>query len=636
MTLFDIKKNLRALFSNKKFDTEILAKTLLIAKKVYYNSGDNLPPKVIDWFETNITDDVFDFLEEKLREAEPNSSYFDNNIGAPVSNASARKTKLPVPMPSLDKIKPDSKHLLSFIKKGPFVISAKLDGVSLLICTKGKLYTRGNGTVGQDISHLWDILGLPRNIKGDYTIRAEMIISKENFEANKSLFSPKGGEAKNARNTMSGLVNSGKVSRLFKYVDVLGYSVLGKKPSEAFPLMEKLGFKTAYWKVMKSLNLDLLNKYLVKVKEGDYDADGLVVSKDVIELPKETNPVNTLAFKNNATNDTKEFKVKKVVWEPSKHGLLKPVLSLVPQSLDGVTISKCTAFNGKFVKENNLGPGARVKLVRSGGVIPHVLEVTKQASEPQMPEEYVWSGADIKLPDVESNDMVSIKKISHFFKYLGAEGISRKFFEKMYANGYDDLKSILTVSKKRLLDMPGVQEKSASSIYREIQKTKEATLADYMVASGCFPSIIAESRITSVLNKYPNILEYSSKEMTIHVSSIPGFSAKTTRAFVVGAEKFKKWFSSLKRILTIKEPEKTKLKSTKLKYIVVVPTGFRFDADTKKKIEENGGKVQVSITKDTTHVVTKDKSKSSTKIEKAKKNGIEVISLEELLKLIPR
>lgn len=610
-------------------DPAMLVKVLKLAKHVYYNDGEDLPPRVVEWFRKNVTDKVFDRLEDNLRAIKPRSSYFKfKNTGAPVSNASARKVKLPLPMPSLDKGRPDTKSLAPFIKKGPFVISAKIDGVSLLIQTKGKkLFTRGDGSVGQDISHMWDALHLPKNPKGDYTLRAEMVIPNSLFEKN---FSGK----KNARNAMSGLVNSGALAKELKHVHVLGYAVMGKKPSDAFPLIEKLGFKTPFWKAVKTLDVDTLNKYLVRVRKEDYAADGVVVAKDVVEMPKESNPVNTIAFKNNDLADTKEFLVREVSWAPSKHGLLKPVLLLKPQDLDGVTINKCTAFNGKFVYDNDLGPGAKVKLVRSGGVIPHVLEVTKKAPEPQMPDEYEWSGADIKLADADSNDTVAVKKIAYFFKHLGAEGVSGKLFLKLYNNGYDTLRDILSITKKQLLALPGIQDKSASTIYEQIQKTRVATLADYMAASGCFPSTIASTRINYILDKFPDILSYKPSEMRTKVASLPKFSTITTKGFVEGAIKFKDWLKELRGLLQVKTKVQVKVKGAKLKNVFVVPTGFRFDAATVKYIEENGGTVQPSINKDTTHVVPKDMGSSSGKIQKAKSMGLKILSLDAFKKLI--
>lgn len=644
MTFKEAKQTVKDALQGKDFDESYLVKVLNIAKKVYYNSGDKLPESVVTWFEDKVTDAVFDKLEDILRETNPKSSYFKNNVGAKVSetsksksNASMRKTKLPVPMMSLDKIKPDSKELLPFIKQGPFVISAKVDGVSLLILTKTKkLFTRGNGTVGQDISYLWNSLSLPANPKGDYIIRGEMVIPKEVFEAHKKEFGKKGNDAKNARNSMSGLVNSGEASSLFKHVKVLTYTVVGKKPSEAFPLMEKLGFETPFWLKVPSLTINKLDEYLRRVKSLSYEADGLVVAKDVVESPKESNPEHTVAYKNNAIADKKVFKVKEVIWQPSMHGKLKPVLSLVPQTLDGVTISKCTAFNGEFIEKNKLGPGAEIKLVRSGGVIPHVLEVVKPASKAQMPEDYVWRGVDIYVPDKESNSEVAIKKIAYFFKYLGAEGVSQKTFELLYNEGYDSLKAILSISKNQLLALPGVQNKSATLIYNQIQKTKSATLADYMTASGCFPSTIASVRISSVLNKFPNILELPKANIFERVSTLSGFSSITARDFASGAEKFKAWRKSLGSLITIEQPAKKQIRSDKFKGMIVCPTGFRFDKETKDYIEENGGKVQTSMTKETTIVVTKDASSSSTKVQKAKEKGIKVIPLVTFNKLIEK
>ena len=97
-------------------------------------------------------------------------------------------------MASMDKIKPDTNSLQNWtIKyKGPYVLSCKLDGVSGLYSTenthntnntantnKAKLYTRGDGKVGQDISHLIPYLRLPKN--KDLVIRGEFIIPKTLF-----------------------------------------------------------------------------------------------------------------------------------------------------------------------------------------------------------------------------------------------------------------------------------------------------------------------------------------------------------------------------------------------------------------------------------------------------------------------
>ena len=87
-------------------------------------------------------------------------------------------------MPSMDKIKPDTNALSKWKAKyaGPYILSAKLDGISGLYSTENneqKLYTRGNGKVGQDISHLIPYLKLPTT--PDITIRGEIIMKKVYF-----------------------------------------------------------------------------------------------------------------------------------------------------------------------------------------------------------------------------------------------------------------------------------------------------------------------------------------------------------------------------------------------------------------------------------------------------------------------
>ena len=136
------------------------------ARKMYYNN------KPI------MTDNEFDIVYEYATEKYPDNTVL-SDVGAPIETKN--KVTLPYFMGSMDKIKPTTDSLDKWKTKysGNYVISAKLDGVSGLYSTEGgkqKLYTRGNGTVGQDVSHLIPYLTLP--IKENITIRGEFIISK--------------------------------------------------------------------------------------------------------------------------------------------------------------------------------------------------------------------------------------------------------------------------------------------------------------------------------------------------------------------------------------------------------------------------------------------------------------------------
>ena len=91
-------------------------------------------------------------------------------------------------MGSLDKIKMDSKALGKWNTqfKGPYIISDKIDGVAALYYydsknITSKLYTRGNGQVGQDISFLLQSINIKHNFKKDIYVKGELIISKKDF-----------------------------------------------------------------------------------------------------------------------------------------------------------------------------------------------------------------------------------------------------------------------------------------------------------------------------------------------------------------------------------------------------------------------------------------------------------------------
>jgi NAD-dependent DNA ligase len=132
---------------------------------------------------TMLNDSEYDLLRDYAKHKYGNNSYF-NCIGSSIQ--CNEKAKLPIFMGSMDKIKPDTNDLSNWLKKykGKYIISAKLDGVSgLYVKEKSveKLYTRGDGMVGKDISHLIPFLKLP-NLEEDVMIRGEFIMNKNIFE----------------------------------------------------------------------------------------------------------------------------------------------------------------------------------------------------------------------------------------------------------------------------------------------------------------------------------------------------------------------------------------------------------------------------------------------------------------------
>lgn len=110
-----------------------------------------------------MSDNQYDIIKEYCENKFPDHPVF-TEIGAEVER---NKAHLPYEMASMDKIKPNTNALQNWCNKykGPYILSCKLDGVSGLYSTEGdkpKLYTRGNGKIGQDVSHLIPFLRLPK------------------------------------------------------------------------------------------------------------------------------------------------------------------------------------------------------------------------------------------------------------------------------------------------------------------------------------------------------------------------------------------------------------------------------------------------------------------------------------------
>ena len=250
----------------------------------------------------------------------PDSSAL-KKIGAPIKG---KKVKLPYWLGSMNKIKADDEKVLTCwlaSNKGPYLVSDKLDGVSCLavIGKDTKMYTRGDGETGQDISHLVKLIGnkIP-SLEGTLAVRGELIMTKKNFEK----FS---GEMANARNMVSGIVNSKpeSVNKTYaKNVDFIVYEIIGSSytPSKQLEKLAQWGFDVVKHKVYQSIDMDKLSDILKKNKsESIYEIDGIIVTNDQ-QYTRNTsgNPSYSFAFKGqSATVDTK---VIDVVWKPSKDG----------------------------------------------------------------------------------------------------------------------------------------------------------------------------------------------------------------------------------------------------------------------------------------------------------------------------
>ena len=587
-------------------------------------------------YEPIMTDNEFDILEEYIKEKYPlNQTVLQ--IGAPVEK---NKVTLPYQMASMDKIKPDTDALSSWMKKynGPYVLSCKLDGVSGLYTTEGKvpkLYTRGDGKIGQDISHLIPYLHLPK--KKDIVIRGEFIIPKSIFETKyKTKFA-------NPRNMVAGIINHKTVNETINDIHFVSYEVIKPvlKPSEQMHFLQfDLKTKFVLNRIESNISNELLSQLLIDNRRiYEYEIDGMIVTNDMTYERKTGNPEHAFAFKMVLSEQLAEATVVDVIWTPSKDGYLKPRVQILPIHLGGVKIEYATGFNAAFIRDNNIGVGTIIKLVRSGDVIPHILNVTVPASIPKMPDvPFKWNDTqvDILLKDIDSDETVKEKVITGFFKGIGVEGLGSGNVIRIMQSGFDTIPKIIKMSVDDFLTVDGFKDKTSYKLHNGInEQLASSSLITLMSASNLFGRGFNEKKLELIIESYPNVL--LSKESNLQkinkIASIKGMGEKTAEAFVDRISDFIKFMyeaglsNKLLQGSTTAEQKHIVNESHPLFGKTIVMTGFR-DANIQEVLKNVGAKLGASVSKNTFLVLVKDLSEDTGKAGDARKNGVPLMTPE--------
>ena len=585
-----------------------------------------------------MTDNQYDILEDYISDKYPKNEVI-HKIGAPVER---NKVTLPYQMGSMDKIKPDTGALANWMAKyrGPYVLSCKLDGVSGLYTTEGsapKLYTRGDGKVGQDVSHLIPHLRLPKT-KG-IVIRGEFIIPKAVFDSKyKTKFA-------NPRNMVAGIINHKSINEAIKDLQFVAYEVIVpvKKPSEQMEFLTTLEVEVVLWKTESAITNELLSETLVDWRKNYiYEIDGVIVTNDAKYARKDGNPDHAFAFKMVLSDQVAEAKVVDVIWSPSKDGYLKPRVQIEPINLGGVRIEFATGFNGSFINDNKVGVGAVIELIRSGDVIPHIRKVTVPAEEAKMPSvPFKWNDThvDVMLEDLDSNETVKEKNITGFFRGIGVEGLSSGNVARIIQAGYDTVPEIIKMDVNDLLQVEGFKDKTANKLYNGIkEKIDAASLITLMSASNVFGRGFSGKKTELIIEAYPDVLtsKESNAQKVAKISAIKGMAEKTSESFVERIPDFINFIkeAGLSKKLAQEVTEKKQVdESHPLFGKTIVMTGFR-DTQIQEDIKNVGAKLGSSVSKNTFIVLVKDNLavEDTGKAADARKLGVTLMTPEEFVK----
>lgn len=627
-----------------------LEETIVYAADKYYNT------------DTPVLLDVqYDALIDFLRLKSPKSKVL-KNIGASVKGKN--KVKLDYWLGSMDKMKPNNVNdLASWIKtyKGPYHLSDKLDGISALLVYNDNeisMYTRGTANEGLDITPLVKYMNLPKyeiieeyckknKIKGDKNLiafRGELVIKDKVFNKNWA------GKLKNARNSVSGLVNSKKINpELANDTDLVLYEVIDPffPIDKQMDIIKDLKFNQVEYKFVKELSFDSLSKYLKERREdGDYNIDGIIVTTSGnYKRNIKGNPEYAFAFKDVLEDQIGRTFVKDIEWNVSKDGYINPTLILNPITIGGVEIKRATGFNAKFIVDNVLGEGAEIEIIRSGDVIPYVKKVLKPATsgKPDLPKsDWKWNETkvDIILTNLKDDPNVLIKNIYFFFSTLDTKGLGEKNVAKLIDSGLNSIQKILNAEKKDFLNVEGFGEKTAKNIKESIIKSlTNISLSKLMAASNKLGHGLGEERMKQVLMKYPNILneykKWTKQEFINKIKEINGWEEKTSTLFVSNFEDFIKFYDSIKKFVKI-EDKKIEKKEGEFSGKTIVFSGFR-DNDLQSKLEIQGAKIGSGISKNTDYLIVKDQEtldNPTGKVQKAFELKIKILTKNDLAKLL--
>ena len=595
-----------------------------------------------------ISDDSYDKIKEYIDE---NELFDTSKVGAPIKKTDA--VKLPYWMGSMNKLKPENEKELSKWNDrygGQKIISDKLDGVSGMYMLKEngdeKLYTRGDGSKGRDISHLITRINGLKDLKkkdggNTLVVRGEMVISRNNFL---QLIDTKQLPVdSNPRNTVAGLVNAKtKNVDLLKYIDFITYELIipdNMLPSEQISYLQENKFKVVNNKEYeeKDINVSKLSEILKsRRKESDYEIDGIIVTSDRKESKNESgNPDYAFAFKL-PTNEI-EVKVKNVIWELSKDKYLKPVIVIEEVYLSGAKIRKTTGFNAKYILDNMIGKDSIVNITRSGEVIPYIKNIIKRSEKALLPEcEYVWSKNKVDIIIVNKDEvslkMIELKQLQSVVSTLNIEGLRDSTIEKLYNNDiktirqlFDD--NLVTILRDLLKDgkLPGMGYKQIVKITESINNKKDTLVCiDLMVASNMFGRGISRKTLEMILEIYPELL--IKKPSIDDLKKIKGIGEITAKQINNSIDKFNEYVLNNDLLKYCDKPQHYSYEELKKEKKILSNKKILFsgskDKELIKIIKEEGGNIVNNISKELDYLIMDNPDQETEKKKKAIKNGM--------------
>lgn len=539
-----------------------------------------------------------------------------------------------------------------------YTLEYKLDGLTLCLTYEDGYFrcasTRGNGTVGEDVTaQVSTVKSIPLEIpfKGVLEVQGEGIMRLSALnEYNETAKEP----LKNARNGVAGAIRNldPKVTAK-RNLDIIFYNVNYKRggdgkllssQAECIEFLKANRFKTEMLFRTKSMSeiIDLIKN--VDKNNLDFLIDGMVIKVDDFALREELGytdkfPRWAMAYKFEAEEAV--TKLNDVVWQVGRTGKLTPLGRLEPVELCGATIKNATLNNYGDICRKGIKIGSTVFIRRSNDVIPEILGIAEELDGKEVPipktcpacgAELYENGANIFCPNEYGCKPQVCGRIEHFCTKacMDIDGVSEKTIERLYDTlNVRSVVDLYNLDKDKLSMIEGFKEKKTANFLSSVENSKNVKLGNFINALG-IPNV-GRKTAEDLAEKYKNIdaLAGADMESLLSVDEVGDIVANSIISFF---EKHKALVERFKEIGI--NPQYAANSGGILNGLKIVLTGkiSMPRGEATAIIENLGGKVQSSVTKDTDLVIAGEDAGS--KLEKARKLGVKIIDDNEFKSLI--
>ena len=637
-----------------------------------------------------ISDEEYDRLYRKLRDLEESYTYVladspTQRVGAaPLEKF--EKVRHTEPMLSLDnafshdELKEFDKRVKRFLtidRDIEYTVEPKYDGLAIELTYKAGLLerasTRGDGYEGENVTlNVRTIKALPLKIDVDGSIPAEIDIrgevymdvdefeklNKEREQKGEALFA-------NPRNATAGSVRQLDPSiTTGRKLHVACYGI-GRVSGMAFPSqyefvawLEKAKFPVPAF-LRRAANIADAVEVVREVEEKrntfSFETDGAVIKVNDFELQralgvKTREPRWAIAYKFPAHQGT--TRIVEIKASVGRTGVLTPYAVFEPVRIGGVTVSRSTLHNWDELSRKDIRIGDTVVVERAGDVIPHVVAVitdkrTGNERDFPIPQECPACGSSVVREEGEvavrcinlNCPAQVVERIIHFASRdaLNVEGLGEKNVELLYTKGLiASFLDLFRLTKDDLLRLPRFAEKSAQNLINAIEKSKQTTLARFLLALGILH--VGEYAAKLLARNFQTLesLYHVPAERVMAIKQMGDKIAGAVSAFFSHPDNLEalKALQALGLKLSNPDFETETQKKKPLEGLTFVVTGTLPvpRKEVEALIEKRGGRCASSVSKSTSYLVVGEEAGS--KLEKARSLAVKAISYNDLLVLI--